>query len=97
MGAIGIARAFVWTGKNKANIYKKVDDIEEYARENLGGSIKGRIQDKTKHSPQIGWETKGKYIMNILHTEAAKEIAEERRKFSIEFFDRLEKEINGEL
>jgi len=97
LGAIGIARAFVWTGKNRSNIYKKVDDIEEYAKENLGGSIKGRIQDKTKHSPQINWETKDKYIIDILHTDTAKEIAKERMKFSIEFFDRLEKEIEGEL
>ena len=49
VGAIGIARAFVWTGKNNAHIYKKVD-IDKYAKENLGGKINGRIQDKTKHS-----------------------------------------------
>ncbi len=97
LGAIGIARAFAWVGKNKANIYKKVDNIEEYAKENLGGSIKGRIQDKTKHSPQINWETKDKYIIDLLYTKKAKKIAKERMQFSIEFLNRLEKEIKGEL
>lgn len=96
VGAIGIARAFVWTGRNNANIYKKVD-IEEYAKENLGGRIDGRIQDKTKHSPQINWETKDKFILDYLYTEKAKEIARERMKFSEEFFKRLEKEIEGKI
>ena len=31
VGAIGIARAFVWTGRNHANIYKKVN-IDEYVK-----------------------------------------------------------------
>ena len=56
-----------------------------------------RIQDKTKHSPQINWETKDKYIIDLLYTKKAKKIAKERMQFSIEFLNRLEKEIKGEL
>lgn len=96
VGAIGIARAFVWVGRNNAHIYKNAD-IDEYAKKNLGGKINGRIQDKTKHSPQINWETKDKYILNYLYTEKAKQVAKERMIFSENFFKRLENEINGKM
>jgi uncharacterized protein len=96
VGAIGIARAFVWVGRNNAHIYKNAD-IDEYAKENLGGKINGRIQDKTKHSPQINWETKDKHILNYLYTEKAKQVAKDRMIFSENFFKRLENEINGKM
>lgn len=94
VGAIGIARSFVWVGKNNAHIYRKTD-IDEYAKENLCGKINGRIQDKTKHSPQINWETKDRYIVDYLYTRKAKQIAKERIIFSKRFFSKLEKEIQG--
>ncbi len=94
VGAIGIARDFVWVGKNNAHIYKKAN-IEEYAKENLCGKINGRVQDKTKHSPQINWETKYKHIVNYLYTQKAKQIARKRIGFSKKFFSQLEKEVQG--
>lgn len=96
VGAIGLARAFTWVGRNNAHIYRKVD-INEYAKENQGGKLDGRIQDKTKHSPQINWETKDKYILDYLYTDKAKAMAKERKIFIEQFFERLEKEINGEI
>ncbi len=95
VGAIGVARAFSWVGKNNAHIYKKVD-IEKYAKENLSGQINGRIQDKTKHSPQINWETKDKFILEYLYTDKAKQIAKQRKKYMVQFFEELEKEIKGD-
>ena len=94
-GAIGIARAFTWVGRNNAHIYREVDDIKAYAKENLNGKINGRIQDKSKHSPQINWETKDKYILDYLYTEKAKSIARGRRQFFQEFLNKLKREING--
>jgi uncharacterized protein len=98
IGAIGVARGFVWTGRNGARIYKKVDDIDAYARENLGGGkLNGRIKDKSKHSWQIEWETKTKHLSEKLYTEKAREICRERATFVESFLKRLEKEINGEM
>ncbi len=94
VGAIGVARSFVWVGKNNAHIYRKTN-IEKYAKENLCGKINGRIQDKTKHSPQLNWETKDKHVVDYLYTKKAKLIAKKRIKFSKEFFSKLEKEIKG--
>ncbi len=96
LGAIGIARSFVWIGRNNAKIYTDTN-VEKYINENLGGKINGRIQDKTKHSPQIEFEIKLKFLITKLHTEKAKEICKERIEFYKSFLDRLKKEINGEL
>ena len=96
LGAIGIARGFVWVGRNNANIYRDVD-IDEYINENLGGKINGRIQDNTKHSPQIDFKIKTMFLLDKLHTKKAKEVGKERMEFYKSFLDRLEREINGEL
>lgn len=96
IGAIGIARSFCWVGKNNANIYKKVD-IDEYIKENMNSKMNGRIQDKTKHSPQIEFAVKSKFLIDKLFTETAKEICRERIIFFENFLKRLEQEINGEL
>jgi uncharacterized protein len=95
-GAIGMARTLAWIGKHKAKIYKKAD-IDEYIKENQGGKLNGRIQDKSKHSPHINYEVKDKFLMDKLHTETAKRIGQERMAFYKEFLDRMEKEVNGEL
>jgi len=94
VGAIGVARAYAWVGKHNAYLYRKVD-IKKYADENLGGSLKGRIQDRSKHSPQINWETKDKHIVNYLYTPQAKKIAKARKKYFEQFLDKLEREIQG--
>ncbi len=96
IGAIGLARSFVWVGTRNAHIFKKVN-IDEYIKENLGGSINGRIQDKTKHSPQIEYEIKLKFLIDKLYTKTAKEICKDRAKFFKDFLDRMEKEINGQM
>jgi len=94
-GAIGVARHFIWVGKNNANMYKKVN-IEEYARDNLSdGRITGRIKDKTQHSPQIEFEIKIKHLLNKIKTPRAIEIGKEKIEFFKAFLDQLEKEFNG--
>ncbi len=98
VGAIGIARSFSWIGRHRAKIYKKVDNIEDYARENLTeGKINGRIIDKSKHSIHINYETKDKFLLETLYTETAKKIGQERLTYYKEFLNRLDKEVFGEL
>lgn len=97
IGAIGIARMFSWTGKNGAHIYKKTD-LKKYAEENLtGGSINGRIKDKTKHSPQIEFEIKVGQMRGRLYTKKAKKIFDDRVQYMEDFHNRLEKEIEGKI
>jgi uncharacterized protein len=96
VGAVGIARGFCWIGKNNAHIYRK-PNIDKYIEENMHGKRNGRIKDKTKHSPQIEFAVKHKFLIDKLFTETAKEICRERIIFSENFLNRLEQEINGEL
>jgi uncharacterized protein len=97
-GAIGVARAFSWIGRNNAHIFKKLENMDEYIKENLeGGVANGRIKDKTKHSPQINFETKEKFLVDQLYTQKAKEICAERVTYYKNFLDRLEKEIKSEI
>ncbi len=98
VGAIGLARAFSWIGKHNAKIYKKVDSIDEYAKENLSeGKTNGRIMDKSKHSIHINYETKEKFLLDNLYTKTAKKIGQERLEYFKMFLDRLDKEVLGEL
>ncbi len=95
-GAIGIARGFCWVGKNNADIYRRVD-INKYVKENMGGKMNGRIQDKSKHNTWIEYNIKTKYLAEKLYTKTAKEICKERLSFTKSYLKRLEKEINGKL
>lgn len=95
-GALSIARGFIWVGRNNAKIYTDNSNLDKYIEENLGGEIKGKIKDKTKHSVQIEYETKIKNLEDKFFTKKAKEIYKERMKFCEMFLNRLEKEIKGE-
>jgi len=97
IGALGVAREFIWVGKNNAKMYAKTD-LKEYIKKNLyGGKINGRIKDKTMHNPFIEFELKSKRIPGKMHTPIAKKMAKERVLYMKSFFDRLKKEIKGEL
>ncbi|MFA6305985.1 MAG: HD domain-containing protein [Candidatus Gracilibacteria bacterium] len=96
LGAIGIARSYVWVGKNNAKIYTDTD-LDSYVCENIEGGVFGRIKDKSKHSPQIEFDLKFGNIKEKLFTKEAKKIAGERTKFYSDFLKRLKKEIEGKL
>lgn len=93
LGAIGIGRTLAWVGKNNAYIYRKMD-AKKYAKENMvGGKLTGRVKDKTKHSPQLAFETKLKFIPEKLYTNQAKKIGKARLKYTKAFLERLEKDV----
>jgi len=96
LGAIGIARSYVWVGKNNAKIYTDVD-LDSYVKENIDGGVSGRIKDKSRHSPQIEFDLKFGNIKEKLFTKEAKKIASERTKFYSDFLQRLQKEIEGKI
>lgn len=95
IGAVGVARSFCWFGRNNAHIYRKVEDIDAYVKENLGGKPNGRIRDKSKHSPQLQWETRDKFILRRLQTDKAKHIGARRKRFSEFYLRKLEREVLG--
>ncbi len=97
LGAVGTARSYVIAGENGEEIYSDVS-IDEYIRTNLqGGRQNGRIKDVSKHAPNIEFETKFRLIPEILYTERARDIASERLEFMTQFFERLRRELRGEV
>lgn len=98
LGAIGVARAFAWIGKNGAPLYSDEDaDIERYTAENLGGDTNGRIRDSSRHTIKIEFETKLKFVADRLYTQRARDMARARSDFFREFMDRFDNEIRGIL
>ena len=69
IGAIGIARVFMYSG--------------EHGRD---------IEASLKH-----FEEKILKLKDIMYTETAKRIAEDRHRFTVEFIERIKREIEGEL
>jgi len=97
LGAIGVARSFIIAGTYGEKLYSDTP-VNTYIKENfVGGKSNGRIKDVLKHTPNLEFETKFKYIPYRLYTQRAKEIAESRLNFMKSFFERLKDEIYDEL
>ena len=97
LGATGVARSFTIGGECAQRIYSGIP-VDEYVKKNfVGGKVNGRIIDPSEHSPNLEFETKFKRVPEKLNTEEARKIAKQRLGFMEQFFDRLKKEIAGEL
>jgi len=97
IGSIGVARSFIIAGQYGEKIYSDTP-IDEYIKDNLvDGRAKGRIKEISKHAPNLEFETKFKHIPRKLYTTKAKELAKKRIEFMKQFFERLKREINGEI
>jgi uncharacterized protein len=95
LGAIGIARCYMFAGQQKQVIFSEIP-INEYIKDNLfNGEINGRIKDNSKHASNIEFQIKLQYIPDKLYTSKAKKIGKERVQYMKIFFDQLEKEIKG--
>ncbi|MFA5080658.1 MAG: HD domain-containing protein [Candidatus Paceibacterota bacterium] len=86
-GAIGIARAMAWVGRNNTQIYTNPQQTKQ------------AIKNKSKNidSPQIEFEVKIKMISKKMFTASGKKIAKERIAYYKHFLNRLEEEVNGYL
>lgn len=97
LGALGVARAYIWIGRNNAEIYSSMP-LKRYIRENIAGrKLNGRIKDKSKHNPFFEFELKLKRLPRRLYTLKAKKIARERLFYMASFFGRLKKEVAGKI
>ncbi len=97
LGATGIARSFTIGSECGQKIYSGIP-VDEYVKKNfVGGKVNGRIINPHEHSPNLEFETKFKRVPDRLYTEEARKIARQRFGFMEQFFDRLKKEIAGEL
>lgn len=93
IGSVGITRTFMLAGQFGQRIGSNFSD--DYMNSNIVEN--GRIKDVSKHSPMMEYEYKFKKIPSKLFTQKGREIGNTRLDFMKEFFERLEKEILGEL
>ena len=84
IGAIGIARACSWSGEHKQKLYS--DSEKE-----IGSGY------ETEHTPLIEFGTKLSKIKERMLTKTGRKIAEDRHNFMVDFFNRLQQEIDGVL
>ena len=97
IGAVGVARAFMFAGKHNERMFSDTP-VDEYIKLNHSeGKLNGRIKDLSKHTPYLEYMIKLRDIPGKLYTRKGREIAGERIRFMNDFFDRLSSEIRGEM
>lgn len=86
IGAIGVARAYAISGQRGRRLWGPVP--RDYQR---------GIQATPEHTAAHEFVFKLSRLKETLFTSTAKAIAEERHRYMVEFFARLEREVKGEL
>lgn len=85
IGAVGIGRAFLFAGEVGAHLHNIGVDVEK---------TEPYTKEDTAYREFV---VKLRKVKNRMLTEEGKRIAEERHRFMDKFFDRLNKEIEGDL
>ncbi len=81
IGAVGVARAFMYGGENKQRLYPEGDwDLSTPLKE---------------ETPVTEFIYKLSKILDTLHTETAKRVGYERHDFMVSFYKRLLDEVEG--
>ncbi|MFQ6088366.1 MAG: HD domain-containing protein [Candidatus Methanofastidiosia archaeon] len=87
VGAIGIARAYSYAGENSQKLYSDFDESYRITK----------IIDHKNHTPVVEFLVKLSKIKDKMLTKEGKRLAEERHRFMEEFFERLKREVEGEV
>ncbi len=85
IGAVGVGRAFLFAGEIGAKLHDKNIDIEK---------TKEYSKDDTAYREYM---LKRRRVKEKILTKEGKRLAEERHKFMVEYFNRLNKEVEGIL
>jgi len=85
IGAIGIGRAFSFAGRLGAKVHDKNIDIEK---------AKEYSADDSAYREYL---VKLRYLKDKMTTKEGKKIAKERHEFMEQFFNRINKEVDGKL
>jgi len=85
IGAVGIGRAFLFAGKVSARLHNKEADIHQTQAYSVEDTAYREYMVKLRH------------VKEKMFTLEGKRMALERHDFMVEFFERLDKEVDGEL
>lgn len=87
LGAVGIARAYLWLGERGGTVYVP---REKWERTDFNSN---RPEDD---SLQREWYLKFRHLKDQLYTATARSLAVKRNRTMIDFLETLEREVNGE-
>jgi uncharacterized protein len=87
IGAIGVARAYAVGGMHNRKLYSEPNSEAT--------AVRG--QQKAEHTPVDEYYVKLRHLHTRFYTPAAQRLAEGRHRFMVEFFNRLESEVHGEI
>jgi len=93
MGAIGVARAFAVAGARGGRLWAEVPDHVAERRPEEG---RDDLKDG-EHTPAHEFRFKLARLQDGMLTPTGRRLAHERHRFMVAFFDRLEREVAGEL
>ena len=94
LGAIGIGRLYMITGRYNQKVYTPVlDDIVEP----VDPPVVRQLRRRPDYSPSIEFQLLFGNLPERMMTRTGREIARERFAFMQEFFTRLQKEAEGKL
>lgn len=85
IGAVGIGRAFLFAGEVGARMHNKGIDLSKTEPYTAEDTAYREFMVKLRH------------IKGRMHTREGKRIAAERHRFMVAFFDRLDRETDGDL
>ncbi len=92
IGAVGVARAYLVAGLRRQRLWAPVT-VDYATRSRLSGQAD---LDNEAHTPVHEFYFKLIKLKEMMCTVTGKKIAEERHRFMVSFFERLEKEIRGD-
>jgi uncharacterized protein len=93
LGAIGVARAYAIAGQHAQRLWAEVPP--DFAERSIEES-RGDVAD-ANHTPIHEYVFKLSRLKDSLFTQTARAIAEDRHQYMARFFERLKREVNGEL
>jgi uncharacterized protein len=86
-GAIGVARAYAVGGALNQRLWSPV----------APDAVATREQRNSDHTPVAEFVVKLSQLRERMYTATARQIAEERHAYMVDFFARLEREVRGEI
>ena len=92
IGAIGVARAYAIAGRCSQRLWAQVP--REYAQRSVHDARKDLTD--SGHTPVHEFVFKLSRLRDTLFTPAARAIAAQRHAYMVQFFERLEQEVEGE-
>ena len=87
IGAIGVARAYAISGVLNQHLWSEA----------APDAVATRDQHNSDHTAAAEFVVKLSKVRERIYTASARQIAEERHAFMVEFFARLEREVRGEI